>query len=149
MTKKLGTTVVALLALALAVPAFAGGANCSGGSHSAAWSGAWLQRSANGAITVAAVARNSPAARAGLVAGDVVSAVNGHDLSAGCDRSSCSSASACNVGSVVTYSVRRGDAQRNVKVKLERMPAEAAQRFAGRTASFDPLLATLVMPAGR
>ena len=80
------------LALAIAVPALAGGANC--GSHataatanasescvgktkSAAWAGACLQRTATGRVTVADVAKGSSAARSGLKTGDIALAVNG------------------------------------------------------------------------
>jgi S1-C subfamily serine protease len=150
--KRTGIVVASLLALAIAVPALAGGAYCSGGAHATtAWSGAWLERSSTGAITVAGVAKGSPAARSGLVAGDVVTAVNGKDIAVVCNHSSCpaSSASACNVGSVVTYSVRHAGVARTVQVKLERMPVEAAHRFAHRDATFDPMLAALVMPTDR
>ena len=82
MQKRLSASFAAVLTLALAVPAFAGGANCAGSSSASvtanksscsdkasasntAWAGAWLERSSSGKVTVAHVAKNSPAHRAG------------------------------------------------------------------------------------
>ena len=160
MMKMLTASAVAGLALALSVPAFAGGDACSGhasaatadakgycgSAKSAAWSGAWLQRSASGAVTVAEVAKGSPAAKAGLKSGDVVVAVNGYDLSNSEARATCASKADCKVGSSVTYTVKRGDSTKTLKLKLEKMPANATERFASRDAGFDPMLAAVVMP---
>jgi len=161
MKRMLTTSAAAALALAMAVPAFAGGDHCRGGKTSAttadtkascatkatttAWAGAWLQRSTSGTMTVAGVAKGSPAARAGLKTGDVVLAVNGYDLSDNEDRALCASKAECNVGSAVTYTVQRGRSTMAVKFKLEKMPANATARFASRQASFDPTLAAVVM----
>ncbi len=160
--KNLLTASASVMVLALAVPAFAGGARCSGGESattadaqascagrnaSAAWAGAWLQRSASGQIQVADVAPGSPAARAGLQRGDRVLAVNGYDLAKSEDRAMCASKAECNVGSAVTYKVQRGRSTRAIRLTLEKMPAHANERFASRKASFDPALAAMVMPA--
>lgn len=150
MQKHLSASLAALaLAALVAAPAFAGGAYCSGekGASAAAWAGAWLQRSTTGAVTVAEVAAGSPAAKAGLHKGDIVTAVNGYNLADSKDRAMCASKAECNVGSTVTYTVQRGASSRTVKVKLTKMPADAASRFAHRDASFDPALAAIVMPA--
>ena len=151
MLKKLAASAVAVLSLAaiVAVPAFAGGAHCSGekGASTTAWAGAWLQRSAAGAVTVAEIASGSPAAKAGLKKGDIVTAVNGYDLADRKDRAMCSANAECNVGSTVTYTIQRGNSTKALKVKLTTMPADAASRFANRDASFDPALAAMVMPA--
>ena len=152
--------VVAALSLVLAAPALAGGAHCagktsaavagqdqshcSGKSSSAAWAGAWLERSEAGALTVAAVAKGSPAARSGLKSGDVVVAVNGRQSSS---KGACLSNAECAVGSSVAFTVQRGRSTKVMKVKLEKMPAEATERFAHREASFDPTLASVVFPA--
>lgn len=150
--------VVAALTLAFAVPAFAG-ANCgsksktsaavagadhcgSKGASTAVWAGAWLERS-NGAVRVAEVAKGSPAARSGLKAGDVVVAVNGYKV--GAAKGECLSSDECTVGRSVAYTVQRGRSTKVMKLKLEQMPASAADRFANREASFDPALATLVL----
>ena len=161
--KKIFTASAAtFLALAIAVPAFAGGAACAsrkasattasnqeacvgGKSKSAAWAGAWLQRSESGTITVAGVAKRSPAARSGLKAGDVVLAVNGYDLSDSEAREKCASSAQCNVGSNVTYTVQRGRSTKDIKVKLEQMPAYATDSFASRQGKFDPALAAVVI----
>ena len=162
MKKMLTVSAATVLALAVTIPALAGGSHCSGGDQtsataadakgmcagkSAAWAGAWLQRSASGEVTVADVAKRSPAARAGLKTGDVVLAVNGYDLSNREDRAMCASHAECNIGSAVTYMVQRGRSTKTIKLKLEKMPANATERFASRQASFDPALAALVMPA--
>ena len=160
MKKKLTASALAILALAVSVPAFAGGGHCSGSSasadagyscsghaaKSAAWAGAWLQRSASGTVTVAEVAKGSPAAKAGLKSGDVVLAVNGYDLSDSEARAECASKASCKVGSTVTYAVQRCNSTKNVKLKLEKMPANATERYASREASYDPALAAVVMP---
>lgn len=151
MLKKLAASAAAVLALAAftALPALAGGDHC-GSSKSAtktAWAGAWLQRSAGGAVTVADVAGGSPAAKAGLKKGDIVTAVNGYNLADSKDRAMCEAKAECTVGSAVTYTIQRGKAIKSFKVKLESMPADAANRYANRDASFDPALAAIVMPA--
>ena len=148
--------VVATLALAVALPAVAcdghskasassasaGGYSCSG-MHSTAWAGAWMQRSSGGQLTVVAVAEGSPAARSGLRAGDVVLAVNGKNIAEG---HSCAYGTACTVGSSFAYTVQRGKATKTVKVKLEKMPADATTRFASQEASYEPALAAMVIP---
>jgi C-terminal processing protease CtpA/Prc len=161
MKRMLTASAVAALALAMSVSAFAGGDHCSGGASttaantsasctgmkSAGWAGAWLHRSASGTVTVAEVAKGSPAAKAGLKSGDVVLAVNGYDLSDSEARAECASKASCKVGSTVTYAVQRGGkSTRNVKLKLEKMPANATERYASREASYDPALAAVVMP---
>lgn len=163
MKNKLVAPVVALFALALALPAFAGGGQCSGKSsataasashgscsstRSTAWAGAWLQRSQDGSVVVAEVAANSPAARSGLRAGDVVLAVNGNKLGSGAKAGQmCADGSVCAVGSSFAYQIQRGKATRVVKMKLETMPSAAAERVAAREASFDPSLAAVVIPS--
>ena len=162
MKRILSATAATAFALALTVPAFAGGDHCRGGSASAsamtadascaakhttsAWSGAWLERTAAGRITVADVAKGSPAARSGLKAGDIVVAVNGYDLANCEERAACASKAECSVGRSVTYTVQRGRATKSVKLKLEKMPANASDRYAARRASFDPALASVVFP---
>lgn len=162
MKRTLMFPVLAALVLAGALPASAcdqhsknktsatsasnGMSACSGMSHSAAWAGAWLQRSPSGELTVAAVADGSPAARSGLRKGDVVLAVNGRDLGAGASGHMCADGSACAVGSSFAYTVQRGRSTKTVKVRLERMPESATARFAARDASFEPTLAAMVIP---
>lgn len=150
MKKTLIASAAAALALAVSVPAFAGGAHCSGATaastKSAAWAGAWFERAASGTVTVAEVAKGSPAAKAGLKSGDIVLAVNGYDLSDSEARAACASKAACTVGSTVTYTVQRNGSSKDVKLKLAKMPADATKRFASRQADFDPVLAAVVMP---
>jgi len=119
--------------------------HCAGKSKNAAWAGAWIQRSQSGTFTVASVAKNSPAAKAGLKGGDVVVAVNGYDLASSEAREQCASHAACSVGSAVTYKVQRGTSTKSIKLKLEKMPASANDKFASREPSFDPMLGALVM----
>jgi S1-C subfamily serine protease len=89
MKRILSASAAAVFAFAVVAPAFAGGSACMGhgasaadahyscSGKSAAWSGAWLERSASGKVTVAEIAKGSPAGRSGLKSGDVVLAVNG------------------------------------------------------------------------
>jgi len=160
MKKKLTFPAVALLSCALALPAFAGGEHCSGkasattasagkyacssSAKSAAWAGAWLQRSASGQVTVAEVAAGSPASRSGLKAGDVVVAVNGYDL-ASKESGECMTSADCKVGAAVAYTIQRGSTTKVVKVKLEKMPEKATTKFADRDANFEPALAAVVI----
>ena len=156
MNLKLVVPVVAALAIVASLPASAcdqnknsataaGAHSCAGMSRSMAWSGAWLQRSPSGGLTVVAVAKDSPAARSGLQKGDVVLAVNGRDLSAGVGHS-CASGAACAVGSSFAYTVQRGHSTKTVKVKLEKMPEEATMRFADVEPTYEPILAAVVIP---
>jgi S1-C subfamily serine protease len=162
MTKNLAASAAALLALTLAVPALAGGAHCRsqsattasndeaschGKTSTSAWAGAWLQRSPSGRMSVADVAKGSPAARSGLKKGDIVLAVNGYDLSNSKDVAKCASKAECSVGKTVAYTVQRGRATKSIKIKLEKMPADATARFADHNATFDPVVAAVVMPA--
>jgi S1-C subfamily serine protease len=162
MKLKLAVPAIAILSCALVAPALAGGDHCAGKSSasaaavaaskdhcsstakSAAWAGAWLERSSSGDLTVAAVASGSPAARSGLRAGDLVLAVNGRDLAAK-EGAACMTSAECKVGAAVAYTVQRGKATKVVKVKLEKMPEQATAKFAGREASFDPSLAAVIL----
>ncbi len=161
MKLKLAVPAVAILSCALVAPALAGGDHCAGKSSasaaavaagkdhcgstakSAAWAGAWLERSTAGGLTVAAVASGSPAARSGLKAGDVVVAVNGRDL--GAKDGACLTSAECKVGAAVAYTVQRGRSTKVMKLKLEKLPEQATARFAGRDASFNPALAAVVL----
>ena len=154
---KIKHVVPVVLMLALAVPALACSdkktsattasadhACCANKASAAVWAGAWLERAQNGAVRVADVAKNSPASRSGLKAGDVVLAVNGKQV--GASKGECSLAHGeCTLGSSVAYTVQRGRSTKVMKLKLEKMPATATERFADREASFDPALATLVL----
>jgi S1-C subfamily serine protease len=167
MKKTTVASALAALALALAVPAFAGGDHCgsaktsnatasAGGScdygkksenASTAWAGAWMHRDASGAVKVTEVARNSPAARAGLKSGDVVLAVNGYNLADARSREMCESKAECVAGATVTYTVQRGRTTKDMQVKLEKMPADAANRLASKGAKFDPVFAAAIVSA--
>jgi hypothetical protein len=71
--------------------------------------------------------------------------VNGYDLSDADARATCASKADCKVGNTVTYMVKRHGATKNVKLKLEKMPSDATERYASRQAGFDPTLAAVVM----
>ena len=145
MKRILGSFAAAGLALILTVPAFAG-STCgmkSSATSATAWGGAWVQRTPSGSLVVTDVAKGSPASRSGLKAGDVVLAVNGYELASNEQRAICASKADCRVGSTVAYKVRRGTETRAFKFKLEKMPANTAERMGGRYA-FDPTLAAVV-----
>lgn len=151
MKKFVASSAVLAVALALAVPAFAGGDHCGAmkGASTSAWAGACLQRAESGAVTVAQVAPGSPAAKAGLRSGDIVTAVNGVKLASGkeCAASASCGAGSCSVGSKVTYTVQRDGARKDIAVRLVKMPADAASRWAAQDARYDATLAALVAPA--
>jgi S1-C subfamily serine protease len=157
MNLKLVVPAVAALAIVASLPASACDQNktsatsstaaahsCSGMSRTMAWSGAWLQRTPSGGLTVVAIAKDSPAAHSGLQKGDVVLAVNGRDLSASSGHM-CADGSACVIGSSFAYTVQRGSKTRTVKVKLEKMPQEATMRFADLEPTYEPTLAAVVI----
>lgn|SRR5262245_36146228 len=159
MNLRIVVPLVAALAIAASLPASAcdgnknssvtaanaGAHSCAGMSRSTAWSGAWLQRSADGGLTVAAVAKGSPAARSGLRKGDVVVAVNGRELGAESGHV-CADGSVCAIGSSFAYTVQRGNDTRTFKVKLEKMPKEATMRIANVEPTYEPTLAAVVIP---
>lgn len=162
MTRPIAASAAALLTLALAAPVFACGgshagkteasaasvgSSCSSHASATAWAGAWLQRDDQGRVTVAEVAKGSPAQKAGMRAGDVVTAVNGKSLSKACSSAQSASSTECKEGRSVTFTVQRGNSTRSLSMRLEKLPADAATRFASRRASFEPALASLVMPA--
>ncbi len=70
--------------------------------------------------TVAAVTPGSPAARAGLVAGDVITAVNGTAATSADDVTA--AVAALEPGRTVTLQVTRGGSSRTVSVTLGRRP---------------------------
>jgi C-terminal processing protease CtpA/Prc len=158
MKKTLSASAAAVLALAVAIPAFAGGSHCGGASattadakascagktSAAAWAGAWLERSASGNVTVAEVAKGSPAQKSGLKPGDIVLAVNGYRLADSEEHAMCVSKAECKVGCALTYTVQRGSSTKSIRLKLAKMPANATARFGGQ-AEFDPALAALVV----
>lgn len=150
MKKLVASSAALAVALALAAPVFAGGDHCGAmkGASASAWAGACLQRGETGAVTVAQVVPGSPAAKAGLRSGDIVTAVNGVQLAAGKESASCG-AGACTVGSKVTYTVQRDGARKDIAVRLVKMPADAASRWAARDARYDASLAAFVAPATR
>jgi S1-C subfamily serine protease len=156
MKKTLSASAAAVFALAVAIPAFAGGSHCAGMSatsadakascagKAAAWAGAWLERSESGKVTVAEVAKGSPAQKSGLKAGDVVLAVNGYHLGNSEEHAMCASKAECNVGSSLTYTVQRGGSTKTIKLKLAKMPDNATAHY-GHHAQFDPALAAMVV----
>ena len=156
MNLKLVLPAVAALAIVASIPAsacdgnkstsMAAGHSCAGLSSSTAWSGAWLQRSSSGGLTVVAIAKDSPAARSGLRKGDVVVAVNGRELASASSGHMCADGTACAVGSSFAYTVQRGHSTKTIKVKLEKMPEEATMRYANVEPTYEPTLAAVVIP---
>ena len=130
----------AVLTVALAVPAFAGG-KCEAAdaqaclNHMSAmkdkgWSGVDLDKSDMTAIKVKAVAPGSPGAKAGVQAGDVLVALNGASLT---DMEALKKAKGdWSVGQSVTYTVKRKNADKQIALKLDKMPEEVFASMIGR-----------------
>lgn len=88
-------------------------------------SGAWIGISTQGAddgLIVQAVATDSPAARAGLNDGDIISSLNNRKLTAPIEFSEAIHARAA--GEIVTLKVRNARGERVVEVKLAKRPKD-------------------------
>lgn len=129
------------LAVAVAAPALAGGKGekCSQDAqaclnHMAAkkakgWMGLELDKTAEGQQSVKKVVDGTPAAAAGFMVGDVLIQRNGISVS---DYEALKADKASwNVGSKVTYTIRRADAEKQLVVTLAAMPEEVFASMVG------------------
>lgn len=133
MKRKISLLGLALI-LALTTAAFAGGEKCAHEAKTAArnakkaelaskgWLGLKTEKDDSGAYRVAAVTTGSPAAKAGFKAGDVLVALNGVALTADNKEAVKKVKSGCSVGTQVTYTIRRGNAEQTLTAKLAPVP---------------------------
>ena len=148
--KKLSWLLVAAAVLVTAVPAFAGsGEKCTASAqecldHYSAyqqkgWMGIEMDKNAQGAMFIARVVEGSPAAKAGLKAGDVLVSRNGVKL-ADSDAIKKDKAS-WKVGAEVSYVVLRDKAEKTLKVTLAEMPESVFAEMVGKHMIHDHMAA--------
>ena len=134
-----------LVLMASAAPALADGERCTepdaqtcldhlASSHNQGWLGLEYVHSGASLVQVREVVREvtpySPASKAGFQVGDVLLTVNGADLS---DPSAVKKAKGRWLpGQTVSYTVRRGDVEKQLTVILGRMPEKAFVTMVGR-----------------
>lgn len=145
MTKWTAAIVAATLAVGWSGAASAGGGHgkCTEGTDQASlakrvekmkahgWLGLETDKNAQGAYVVKSVVAGSPAAAAGFQAGDVLVALNGVAL-AESNMEAVKKAKAGNApGKEVTYTIRRGGAERQVTATLAPVPREVLAQWLG------------------
>jgi predicted metalloprotease with PDZ domain len=139
----------ALLALALAAPAWAGGENCrKDAEHAkahktahhdkaakaeairqAGWSGFEAEKDAYGNYVVSRVDSGSPAAEAGVRVGDRLVAYQGIALTAENEKAIKAAKKERQIGARVSYTLARGDASRDVTLTLTEVPEAVIARW--------------------
>lgn len=139
--KRLTWLAVALFLISVAVPALAGkGQKCTADAQSClnhyssykekGWHGIKYEANDKGDLVVKSVAAESPAAKSGLMVGDVLVSLNGAKMS---DKEAVKKAKGeWKAGSQVTYSVRRGQAEQQIAVTLATMPEEVYAGMIGQ-----------------
>jgi predicted metalloprotease with PDZ domain len=148
---------IALAALAAPALAFAGGGEkCSATDASAclshwaekrnsAWMGASYDKGADGTITVKEVYAGSPADKAGIKKGDVLMALNGASFA---DKEAIKAAKAdWKVGATMTYTIKRGNAEKKMAVTLAPMPEAVFAQMVGEHVVANHMTATAATPA--
>ena len=117
------------LILALSSLAFAGGEKCArDAAHKAKAAKmaahGWLGINTDDAHRITSVAPDSPAAKAGFRAGDVLVALNGVALTDANKEAVMKAKGDCAVGKTVAYTIRRDGAEQTLKATLAPVPAE-------------------------
>jgi predicted metalloprotease with PDZ domain len=123
--------------------AFAGGAKCAA-QHTQAdyqkmaekmagkgWIGIETEKSAAGGYAVKAVVAGSPADRAGFLAGDELIALNGVKLGEENQEALAKVKSSLGPGKEVTYTIRRGGAEKSVTARMTSPPREVLASWVG------------------
>ena len=140
--KRITSGMVAVLLLVIAVPAMAGsGAKCTQAvqaclnhwakSKDMPWAGLSYDKDkgTEAGRTLTSVTPGSPAATAGIQAGDVLVAINGAKIS---DKEAIKKAkSEMKVGSAVQYTISRGGTEQQLAVTMAAMPPEVFASVVG------------------
>lgn len=152
------TACAAVLALALAAPAWAGGERCATGDHAkatktahdakaakatkaekvaamkrAGWSGMEADKDEAGRYTVTRVDSGSPAAEAGVRVGDRLVAYQGIAFAAENKEALHAAKKDRAVGSRVSYTLERDGARREVALTLTEVPDTVIARWLGES----------------
>jgi len=131
--------VIFLLALAVAIPAFAGGANCDGSKEEVAmmktklankaWLGVEYDKTDNGYYAIKSVHKGSPAAQAGFQKGDVLLTMEGVKYSKANKPAIKEVWAMLKPGSEVEYVVKRDGAKVKVDATLAHVPAKLQKKW--------------------
>ena len=99
---------------------------------SSGWVGVELEiDEKKGTYTVTRVLESSPAEAAGIQAGDRLLMVNGSPIAEFRDKMLSGKCDSWKPGSSVTYTIKRGKVDRNIRLILAPMPAEVLARYIG------------------
>jgi len=99
---------------------------------SSGWVGVELEiDKKKGTYTVIKVLEASPAEAAGILAGDQLMAVNGSPIAEFSEKMLAGKTDCWKPGNSVTYTIKRGDVDRTIRLILAPMPAEVLARYIG------------------
>ncbi len=99
---------------------------------SSGWVGVELEvDEAKGTYTVQKVLEESPAEAAGIQVGDMLVAVNGRPIAEFQEKMLSGKADCWKPGQSVTYTIKRGEVDRHIRLILAPMPAEVLARYIG------------------
>jgi len=131
--------VVFLLALAVAIPAVAGGARCDGSKEEVAmmktklankaWLGVKYDKTDDGYYTIKSVQDGSPADQAGFQEGDLLLTMEGVKYTKANKAAIKKVWSTLEPGSDVDYMVKRDGAKVNLDARLAHMPVDLQEKY--------------------
>lgn len=142
MTRRMLAVMAALLVTTVAAEA-GDGSGCSADAQSClnhlaanlaqrGWVGVELERSEAGPMTVLKVVDDSPAARAGLLVGDVLVGVNGFRFGEATQEEIAEATSGMAPGTRLRYRIERDGRERTVNVTLGEMPDRVRYQIVGQ-----------------